>query len=331
MNRQIVLKSRPIGMPVIDNFSIQEAPEQQMQNNQLLIKSKFISVDPYMRGRMGSGASNLLRFELGKPLVGAVLGEVIESRHSGFQPGEIVKGNFPWQEYNVVNGSEATRIISEAPSLSDYLGILGLTGLTAYFGLSEIGKPIQGETVVVSGAAGAVGIVVGQLARIKGCRVVGITGSDEKIDFLRKELRFDEAVNYRQKDWDQTFVSLCPDGIDVYFDNVGGEISDIVLKHINKFARIIICGQISQYNNMVPSIGPRVQPFFLGKSALMQSFTVSNYSDQFDKAIEELTDWLKTGKLVSKATIIKGFENLPTAFIGLFQGKNTGKCLVEIL
>ena len=318
-------------MPNPDNFSIQEAPEHQIQNNQLLIKSKFISVDPYMRGRMGTGASNLLRFELGKPIVGAVLGEVIESHHPGFQPGEIVKGNFPWQEYNVVNGSDATRIISETPSLSDYLGILGLTGLTAYFGLTEIGKPKQGETVVVSGAAGAVGNVVGQLAKLKGCRVIGIAGSDEKIDFLKNELSFDDAVNYRQKDWDQTFVSLCPKGVDIYFDNVGGEISDIVLKHINKFARIIICGQISQYNNTVPSTGPRLQPFLIGKSALIQSFTVNNYSDQFGKAIEEMTNWLKTGKLKSKKTIIKGFENLPLAFIGLFQGKNIGKYLVEIL
>lgn len=331
MNRQIILKSRPVGIPDPDNFSIREIPEQQIQQNELLVKSKFISVDPYMRGRMRTGVSNMLHFEVGKPLEGAVLAEVIQSRHPGFQPGEIVKGYFPWQEYSVVKGDKAIRIIPESSSLSDYLGILGLTGLTAYFGLFEIGKPLKGETVVVSGAAGAVGSVVGQLAKMNGCRVVGIAGRDEKIDFLKNELRFDEAVNYRQKNWDQTFSSICPKGVDIYFDNVGGEISDVVLGHINKFARIIICGQISQYNYTVPSTGPRVQPLFLGKSALMQSFTVNNYSEQFDKAIEKMTSWLQTGKLISRETIIKGFENLPSAFIGLFQGKNTGKCLVEIL
>jgi NADPH-dependent curcumin reductase CurA len=331
MNRQIILNSRPVGMPVPENFAIIEAPQQVLQHGELMIKPKFISVDPYMRGRMGTGASNLTLFEVGKPLAGAVLAEVINSRHPGFHQGEMIKGNFLWQELQVVKAEQATRIETEVPTLSDHLGILGLTGLTAYFGLLEIGKPVWGETVVVSGAAGAVGNVVGQLARIKGCRVIGIAGSDDKIDFLKNELRFDEAVNYHQKDWEQSFASLCPVGVDIYFDNVGGEISDIVLKHINKFARIIICGQISQYNNTILSIGPRIQPLFIGKSALMQSFTVSNYSGHFGKALEEMTDWLKTGKLVTRETIIKGFENLPAAFIGLFQGKNTGKCLVEIL
>ncbi len=330
MNRQIVLNSRPEGMPEPDNFSIREAPERSIEKSELLVKSKYISVDPYMRGRMGIGASNLSRFEVGQPLVGAVLGEVIESQHPSFKKGDFVKGHFPWQEYSVVKGEEATKIIPDSPSLSDYMGILGMTGLTAYFGLLEIGKPVQGETVVVSGAAGAVGNVVGQLARIKGCRVIGIAGSDEKISFLKNDLHSDDAVNYHWKNWDQSFTSLCPKGVDIYFDNVGGEISDVVLKHINKFARIIICGQISQYNNTVSSAGPRIQPLFLGKSALMQSFTVNNYSTQFGKAIDEMTTWLKSGKLVSKETIIKGFENLPPAFIGLFQGKNTGKCLVEI-
>jgi NADPH:quinone reductase len=329
MNRQIVLKSRPEGMPEPDNFSIQDAPELQPQSNELLVKSRYISVDPYMRGRMGIGPSNLPHFEVGKPLVGAVLGEVIESKHSSFNTGDIVKGHFPWQEYNVVKGDEADRIIPASASLSDYMGILGMTGLTAYFGLLEIGKPAIGETVVVSGAAGAVGNVVGQLAMIKGCHVVGIAGNDEKIRFLKNDLHFDEAVNYHWENWEKTFASICRNGVDLYFDNVGGEISDVVLKLINRFARIIICGQISQYNNIAPSVGPRIQPLMLGKSALMQSFTVNNYSAQFGKAIDEMTFLLNSGKLISKEYIIKGFENLPLAFIGLFKGKNTGKCLVE--
>ncbi len=330
MNRQIILKSRPVGIPVSENFSIREAPEQQVQENELLIKSRFISVDPYMRGRMGTAKSNMPQFEVGEPPKGAILAEVIESRHPDFQPGDIVKGNFPWQEFIVVKGDKASRIISEVPSISDYLGILGLTGLTAYFGFLEIGNPVPGETVVVSGAAGAVGHVVGQLAKLKGCRVIGIAGSDEKIDFLKNKLHFDEALNYHKEHWKEEFSSVCMEGVDIYFDNVGGEISDVVLKYINKFARIIICGQISQYNNVNPSFGPRVQSMLIGKSAIIQSFTVNNYSDQFDKAIKELTSWIKSGKLVSHETIIKGFENLPLAFIGLFQGKNTGKYVVEI-
>jgi len=318
-------------MPVPENFSIAEAPEPNLRHGELMVRARFISVDPYMRGRMGTGSSNLSPFEIGKPLEGAVLAEVLDSRHPRFHRGEMIKGTLFWQETQVVKAEKATRIAIEAPSLCDHLDILGLTGLTAYFGLLEIGKPVKGETVVVSGAAGATGNVVGQIAKLKGCRVAGITGSNEKTDLLRNELHFDEAVNYHTKDWEQLLESACPNGVDIYFDNVGGEISETVLKHINKFARIIICGQISQYNNTSSSIGPRVQPLFLGKSALMQSFTVSNYTSFFDKALAELSGWLNEGKLVSRQTIIKGFENLPLAFIGLFQGKNTGKCLVEIL
>jgi NADPH-dependent curcumin reductase CurA len=331
MNRQIVLKTKPVGMPGSENFSIIEAPEPVLQQGELLVKTKFISVDPYMRGRMGTSASNLPQFEIGKPLEGAVLAEVIESRDPGFRQGEMVKGTFLWQELQVVKADQATRINTEIPNLSDHLGILGLTGLTAYFGLQDIGKPVEGETVVVSGAAGAVGSVAGQIAKIKGCRVVGIAGSDDKVILLKDELHFDAAFNYHRVGLGNALKVECPHGVDLYFDNVGGEISDMVLQHINKGARIMICGQISQYNNTEPSVGPRIQPLLLTKSALMQGFSARNYALQFDKGLEELTTWLKEGKLISRQTIIKGFENLPMAFIGLFQGKNTGKCLVEIL
>lgn len=330
MNRQVILKSISAGMPGPENFDLIEAPDPVMQHGELLVKPIFISVDPYMRGRMGTGASNLAPFELGKPLEGAVLAEVIESRDARFRKGEMIKGNFLWQELQAVKADQAAKIDQEIPSLSDHLGILGLTGLTAYFGLLEVGRPIEGETVVISGAAGAVGSVVGQIARIKGCRVAGIAGSDDKTDFLTRELHFNAALNYHHKVWDEELTAACPDGVDIYFDNVGGEISDKVLQHINKGARIVICGQISLYNSTTPSLGPRVQPLLLGKSALMQGFSARNYILQFDKGLEDLTRWLKEGKLVSRQTIIKGFENLPTAFIGLFQGKNTGKCLVEI-
>jgi NADPH:quinone reductase len=330
MNRQIVFKSRPVGIPGPENFLIKEAPEPVIQHGELLVKPKFISVDPYMRGRMSIGASNLPPFEEGKPIEGALLAEVIESRNPDFRPGEMIKGNFPWQELQVVKADEATRINKEVPSLSDHLGLLGLTGLTAWFGLLEIGKPVEGETVVVSGAAGAVGSVAGQIAGLKGCHVVGIAGSDEKVEYLKNDLHFNGAFNYHRVGLENALKIECSKGIDIYFDNVGGEISDAVLQHINRGARIIICGQISQYNNTGISVGPRLQPLLLAKSALMQGFSARNYSDHFDQALEELTNWLKEGKLISKQTIIKGFENLPNAFIGLFLGKNTGKCLVEI-
>jgi len=184
---------------------------------------------------------------------------------------------------------------------------------------------------VVSGAAGAVGNVAGQIAKIKGCRVVGIAGSDDKVNFLKEELHFDGSFNYHRVGLENALKSECPHGVDLYFDNVGGEISDMVLQHINRGARIMICGQISQYNNTGTTLGPRIQPLLLTKSALMQGFSARNYSQLFDKGLEQLTIWLKEGKLVSRQTIIKGFEKLPAAFIGLFQGKNTGKCLVEIL
>lgn len=331
MNRQVILNSLPSGMPAPENFSIKEAPDQDIKHGELLIKPKFISVDPYMRGRMGTGASNLPPFEVGKPLEGAILAEVVQSRHPGFHKGVMIKGTFLWQEMQVVKADQATRINEEIPSLSDHLGILGLTGLTAYFGLLEIGKPVQGETVVVSGAAGAVGNVVGQLAKLKGCKAIGIAGSNEKIAFLKEELQFNDAINYHEEGWEPALKKACPNGIDVYFDNVGGEISDKVLQYINTGARIVICGQISLYNSITPSVGPRVSLLLLSKSALMQGFSARNYSSQFDKALEELTIWLKEGKLLSKQTIIKGFENLPAAFIGLFKGINSGKCVVEVL
>ncbi len=317
-------------MPVAANFEISETPIPSPQEGELLVKSLYISVDPYMRSRMSDAKSYVPSFELDKPLDGGVVAEVIESRHPDFVKGDTVLGHLQWKEVQTVGATAMTKIDKSVP-LSYYLGILGMPGLTAYFGLNEIGKPVKGETVVVSGAAGAVGMVVCQIARIKGCRVVGIAGSDDKNAYLKDVLKVDEVINYHtEKNMKAAIARTCPDGVDVYYDNVGGEISDAVFANINKFARIILCGQISMYNNTEVPVGPRPQPLMVKKSALMQGFIVSNFSDRFGEGIQQLAKWLGEGKLTYQETIVEGFEKLPETFLGLFHGKNTGKLLVKM-
>jgi len=317
-------------MPTAANFELAEVQVPSPKEGEVLLKSLYISVDPYMRSRMSNTKSYVPSFEVGKPMDGGVVAEVIESRHPDFVAGDAVLGHLQWQEIQTVNAQQVNKLDKAAP-LSYYLGILGMPGLTAYFGMNEIGKPVAGETVVVSGAAGAVGMVVCQIARIKGCRVVGIAGSDDKNAYLKNVLKVDEVINYKtEKNMKAAIARACPDGVDVYYDNVGGEISDAVFANINKFARIILCGQISMYNDTEVPVGPRPQPLMVKKSALMQGFIVSNYSARFGEGIQQLAQWLGEGKLTYKETIVQGFETLPETFIGLFQGKNTGKLLVEV-
>lgn len=331
MNRQIILKSRPVGRPTAENFEIVVAPSVSAKDGELLVKAKFISVDPYMRGRMSDAKSYVAPFELGQPIEGGIVAQVLESHHADFKEGDAVIAPLKWQEIQSVSAEKVTKLDKSIAPLSYYLGILGMPGLTAYFGLLDIGKAVSGETVVISGAAGAVGIVVGQIARIKGCRVVGISGSDKKNTYLTNEMKFDEVINYqRPGSIRKAIEKACPNGVDIYFDNVGGEISDAVISHINKGARIIICGQISLYNETKLPMGPRPQSTLLKKSALMQGFIVSNFASRFPEGVKQLATWLGEGHLISQETIVKGFEKLPEAFIGLFEGKNTGKSLVEI-
>ena len=317
-------------MPVAANFEITDATIPALQEGELLLKSLFISVDPYMRSRMSDAKSYVPSFEVGKPMDGGVVAEVIESQHPDYVAGDVVLGHLQWKEIQSVNAQQVNKLDQKAP-LSYYLGILGMPGLTAYFGLNEIGKPVAGETVVVSGAAGAVGMVACQIARINGCRVVGIAGSDDKNAYLKDVLKVDDVINYHtEKNMKAAIARTCPNGVDVYYDNVGGEISDAVFANINKFARIILCGQISMYNSTEIPIGPRPQPLMVKKSALMQGFIVSNYSARFGEGIQQLSQWFGEGKLTYKETIVQGFETLPETFIGLFHGKNTGKLLVEV-
>ncbi|WP_316779151.1 NADP-dependent oxidoreductase [Pedobacter antarcticus] len=331
MSKVIVLQQRPAGKPVLTDFEFQEEPVARPGKNELLLKTLYVSVDPYLRGRMSDAKSYVPPFKVGAPIQSGIVAEVTESNHPDFKKGNFVSGNLDWREMQVSDGKGLTVVDNDAASLSAYLGILGMTGLTAYLGLTEIGKPQKGETLVVSGAAGAVGSVVGQIGKILGCKVIGIAGSEKKLALLKDKFGFDEAINYKTtKDMNQAIKDAAPDGVDIYFDNVGGEISDAVLASINKFGRVPVCGAISLYNNTEVSVGPRVQPILVKNSALMQGFIVSNFADKFPEAIKPLTAWLKEGKLNYTETIVEGFDQIPQAFIDLFEGKNEGKMIVKV-
>ena len=275
MNQVILLKKRPVGKPTLNDFTFTNAAIPVPPDGNVLLKTLFVSVDPYLRGRM--------------------------------------------------------KVDEKVSPLSTYLGILGMTGMTAYLGLTEIGMPKAGETIVVSGAAGAVGTIVGQIGKIMGCTAVGITGTDEKAEQLRLKFKFDKAINYKTSpDLKEAIRIACPAGVDIYFDNVGGEISDAVLANINKFARLPVCGAISLYNATETPLGPRLQPILLTKSATMRGFIVGDFSAKFPTVIKQLAEWLKEGKLTYSETVVEGFENIPQAFIDLFDGKNEGKMIVKI-
>ncbi|MBN3546310.1 NADP-dependent oxidoreductase [Fictibacillus barbaricus] len=329
-NEKILLVNRPKGTPQKSDFRFEEAAVPELQNDQVLVKTIYLSVDPYMRGRMSDRKSYIPPFELNEVISGGVVGQVVESRSGELAEGDFVIGNLGWQRYNAVSDAEVRKLDPSLAPLTANLGVLGMTGLTAYFGLLDIGNPQEGETVVVSGAAGAVGTIVGQIAKIKGARVVGIAGSDEKIAYLKEELGFDEAINYKTEKVYEALKTACPDGVDVYFDNVGGEISDSVLGLINKGARIPVCGQIALYNLEKADVGPRMQSQLLINSALMKGFIVSDYAAYFEEGAIELAKWLKEGKLSYSENIVDGFENTIDAFLGLFTGENTGKQLVKV-
>jgi NADPH-dependent curcumin reductase CurA len=331
MNHTILLNKRPIGRPQLSDFAFISEEKPQIQSGELLLKTNFVSVDPYLRGRMSDAKSYAVPFQLQKPISSGIIAEVVESNHPEFTKGEFVSGLLEWKEYQKSSGEGLLKIDTTKAPQSAYLGILGMTGLTAYLGLSEIGKPQMGETVVVSGAAGAVGSVVGQIAKIRGCRVVGIAGTDEKVDMLSRDFGFDQVINYNTcENITEAVAAACPSGVDVYFDNVGGDISDAVLVNINQFARMVICGAISVYNETSLPKSLSVQPFLIKNSALMQGFIVSNYAAKFPEAMQQLATWLAQGKLTYSETVVEGFDQIPQAFIDLFDGKNKGKMVVKI-
>lgn len=329
--RTINLKSRPIGKPKLTDFDFSTSEISELNDGEVLLSTKFVSVDPYLRGRMSDGPSYVPPFELNKPIVSGIIAEVLESKSNKLSKGDFVSGMLQWQENQVANANELRKVDAERAPLSSYLGALGMTGLTAYLGLMEIGKPKKGETLLVSGAAGAVGSIVGQIGKILGLRVVGIAGTDEKVEMLKSEFGFDEAINYNSiPNMSEAIAKTCPNGIDIYFDNVGGEISEAALFSINKFSRTIACGAISVYNNTELPKSISVQPFLIKKSSLMQGFVVSDYADKHIEGILQLAEWLQKGKLIYTETVMEGFDNIPQAFLDLFEGKNKGKMVVKL-
>ncbi|MDX1362802.1 MAG: NADP-dependent oxidoreductase [Arenibacter latericius] len=330
--KKILLKQRPVGTPTLSDFELINSDiDLNPSKGELVLETNYISVDPYLRGRMSDAKSYVPPFEVGKPISSGIVAKVIASENDQFKEGDFVTGMLDWKTKQLSNGEGLLKIDSNKAPLSAYLGILGMTGLTAYLGLTEIGKPKTGETLVVSGAAGAVGSVVGQIGKILGLNVVGIAGSDEKVEMLKSDFNFDHAINYNStEDMGAALKKACPNGIDIYFDNVGGPISDAVLFNINRFARMIICGAISVYNSTKIPHSISVQPFLIKNSALMQGFIVSNYSDKFPEAIQQLATWLAEEKLSYTETIVEGFESTPQAFLDLFEGKNKGKMIVKV-
>ncbi|WP_226037855.1 NADP-dependent oxidoreductase [Aquibacillus saliphilus] len=328
--KEIHLVNRPEGMPSNDDFKFVETEVPAPNEDEVLLRTLYLSVDPYMRGRMRDVKSYIAPFELNKVITGGVLAEVVDSNSTLFKQGDIVNGNLNWAEYNVANEKKLQKVDPTIAPITTRLGVLGLTGLTAYFGLLDIGKPQVGETVVVSGAAGAVGSIVGQIAKIKGAKAVGIAGSDQKVDYLIKELGFDAAVNYKKESFQEDLKKALPDGVDVYFDNVGGDVSDAVIQQLNNQARISLCGSISSYNTEGEDVGPRMQWKFIKTSSMMKGFTLGDYAADFQTGALELGKWLQEGKLKYQETIVEGFENTPDAFFGLFKGTNMGKQLVKV-
>ena len=332
-NQVIVLAERPLGIPNKSTFQIKDIIMPEIHEGEVLLKSIYVSVDAGMRGFMDKGKSDNtgLKFEIGKPITSRSVAQVIQSKSKAFETGDIVHGRLAWQKFQAMDANKLEKVDTGSAPISTAVSILGVPGLAAYFGLEKIGQIKKGETVVVSGAAGGVGSVAVQIAKIKGCRVIGIAGSDRKIAYLEKELGIDKGINYKKNvDLVKAIGEACPNGVDVFFDNVGGGIFDAVFECINKKARMVICGQIAEYNETAPPQGPRPQHTLIKKSARMEGFVVFDFKDEFVDARKQLAEWYNEGKLKYKENLVEGFGNLPTAFIGLFTGENIGKQMVKV-
>ena len=330
-NQRVLLAARPVGLPKDSDFRFDEAEIPSPGDGEFLVRTLYLSIDPYMRGRIDDKRSYAPPVPLGDVMIGGIVGEVIESHHPGFAVGDVVEGRIGWQGYGISNGEGVRKVDPDLAPVSTALGILGMPGLTAYFGLLDVCAPEAGETVVVSAASGAVGAVVGQIAKIKGCRVVGIAGGPVKTAYLTEQLGFDAGIDYKSADdLSDEIAAACPDGVDVYFDNVGGRISDAVLDHLARGARVAICGTISQTSLEAPELGPRVQGKLMTAWARMQAFNVFQYADRHPQALAELARWLADGKLVYREHVVEGLENAPRALIGMLQGENFGKLIVRV-
>src|SRR6201993_2207990 len=332
-NRRILLARRPAGEPSESDFTFSEGTLEDPQSGQMLLRTLWLSLDPYMRGRMSDRKSYASPVGIGDVMVGGTVSEVVASNREGFTPGDIVEGRTGWQEYALSDGAGAQKVDPSLAPISAALGVLGMPGRTAYFGLLSVGQPKAGETVVVSAAAGAVGAIVGQLAKIKGCRVVGIAGAQEKCAYVVDELGFDECVSHREPDLAQRLEKACPNGIDVYFENVGGKVFEAVLPLLNDFARVPVCGLIAHYNDIELPAGPNQVPLLM-RAILTHRLTVrgfirGDFLDQQASFFEDMSRWIREKRIKYREDIVEGLENAPRAFLKLFRGENFGKLLVR--
>jgi hypothetical protein len=330
-NRQVRLASRPEGIPQAEHFSIVEVPEPEPRAGEILVRNRFLSVEPAMRGWVSSVANYAQPVGIGEVMRAFAAGEVIESRHPDYAPGDQVTGMLGWQTHAAVSPALVRKVTEREVPLSASLHVLGLTGLTAYFGLLDVGQPEQGNTVVVSTAAGSVGSFVGQIARIRNCRTVGITGGPEKAELCRTRFGYDEVIDYKAtEDLDTALAKAAPRGVDVYFDNTSGPISDAVMRHLAVGARVVICGTVSQPTWEPWPTGPRVERHLLVKRARMQGFVVLDFEHRFDEGIEQLTHWVHQERLRYEEEILEGIEQAPGAIARLYRGENMGKLLIRV-
>ena len=333
-NRRFVLASRPVGAPTVDNFRLETAAVPEPLEGQVLLQTRFLSLDPYMRGRMNAGKSYADRVELGDVMVGRTVSEVIASRNPRFAEGDLVTADAGWQDYTTSDGSDLMPVDPRIVPSSYALGVLGMPGLTAYVGLLDIGQPRAGETVVLAASTGAVGSVVGQIAKLKGCRVVGIAGAKEKCVYAVEELGYDACISHYDEDLAAQLAAACPEGIDVYFENVGGRSWDAVMPLLNNFARVPVCGLIAHYNQTELPPGPdrmsMLQALILQRSLKMQGFIVSNYLARIPDFVADMSRWMAEGKIKYREDVVDGLENAPEAFLGLFSGENFGKLVVKV-
>jgi NADPH-dependent curcumin reductase CurA len=329
VSKEIRLVARPQGFPGEDLFEVAETPVPEPADGQLLIRNAYFSVDPYMRPRMNDVRSYVAPFTVGEAMTGGAVGQVVVSHHEGHPEGSWVVHGLGWREWALSEGSGLRRIDASIAPVSTALGVLGMPGLTAYYGLFELGAPKEGETVFVSGAAGAVGSTAGQMARIAGCRVIGSAGSDEKLAWLR-ELGFDAVFNYRERAAREALAELASDGIDIYFDNVGGEHLEAAIGALRTYGRVVACGSISRYNDVEPTPGPRNMFMVVTKRLRIQGYIITDHYDRFAEFHAAAQEWVRDGRLRYRETIIEGIENAPRAFLGLLRGENIGKMLVKV-
>jgi len=330
INHQIRLGARPVGLPKHSDWQFIETPIPEPRDGEVVTRVLYLSLDPAMRGWMNEGKSYIAPVGIGDVMRALGAGKVIASKHPKFAAGDYVSGGFGVQDYAALDGAQLTKVDPKLAPLPKFLNPLGMTGMTAYFGLLDVGEPKEGDTVVVSAAAGAVGAIVGQIAKIKGCRVVGIAGGAAKCRYIVDELGFDAAIDYKAEDLRKSLRAQCPNGVNVYFDNVGGDILDTVLTQLARHARVVICGAISQYNNTTPVKGPSNYLSLLVNRARMEGMVVFDYASRYPQAVQDIAGWMAAGKLKSREDIVDGLANFPETLLKLFSGENFGKLVLKV-